>query len=114
MGFYFHHIDQHDLPVNIHQGPLGWERTRDGESAREPHLLLGQPLKVNPAGQQRGEQGQEVLLDPADGGGQGLGRRGKSHLLNHTLEGSRPLAGDSTQGLWGQGQEQMVRQPGME
>lgn len=58
---------------------------------------------MDPTGQQGGEQGEQVLLDPADGGGQGGDHRGQAHLLNDVLEGGRGVASDPAQGLRRQG-----------
>lgn len=72
------------------------------------NLFLDQPLQVDPTGQHGGEQGQQVLLDPADGGGQGGDHRGQAHLLDDVLEGGRGVARDPAQGLRGQGTELSV------
>ena len=58
---------------------------------------------MNPTGQHGSEQGQQVLLNSADGGGQGVDDGVQAHLLNHVLEGSRGMARDPAQGLRRQG-----------
>lgn len=63
---------------------------------------------MDPTGQHGREQGQQVLLNSADGGGQGSDHRGQAHLLNDVLEGGRGVASDPAQGLRRQGTDLSV------